>query len=434
MLNKSFSRLLCYRNIVSPRWIFTSCKLSVHDEIEVQKPVKKQEPKKYKLSINPEVRNYLVEKNFGKDILNLLPKKLIKKGFTQHSSLCLVDENAAERIVSLIYDDLRENTSFVVECSPGLGILTNKLLQYGIPKIHLFEKNENFYLSESPLMTLTQKYKEQIDLRKLDFFSVWVLLYRDLMYKEGSSEEYFRDAPTLEWKDKTANQIIACIPNKYFLSALLFNFIHQTRLFEYGRPAFYLAVPSFIWERITADNNDVKKIRFYTQQNVVLHLAFDTTYFGELPRKSFLPWPKEKPTKKKNPIDELNCPMVLVKLEVKKNVYDILDKEDWKGFWFFLKHCMRSKKSRVVMEVEKLISGCGERLVEKDYDICTTFKELPPQKLLELFQTFKSWPEYDENLFIPSLIHNDDAKKNEDDKFEGEEEKENENSIQWGSK
>ena len=42
--------------------------------------------------------------------------------------------------------------------------------------------------------------------------------------------------------------------------------------------------------------------------------------------------------------------------------------------------------------------------------ICTTFKELSPNELLELFKMFKSCPEYDENLFIPVTLVGDEEK------------------------
>ena len=49
-------------------------------------------------------------------------------------------------------------------------------------------------------------------------------------------------------------------------------------------------------------------------------------------------------------------------------------------------------------------------LVERGFDICTTFKELDPETLLKLFKTFRSWPEYDENLFMPSSLTGDENK------------------------
>ena len=52
--------------------------------------------------------------------------------------------------------------------------------------------------------------------------------------------------------------------------------------------------------------------------------------------------------------------------------------------------------------LRNIVPDCGPRLIEQDIDIITSFKSLSPEKLLSLFQEFRKWSEYDENLFIPT--------------------------------
>lgn len=49
------------------------------------------------------------------------------------------------------------------------------------------------------------------------------------------------------------------------------------------------------------------------------------------------------------------------------------------------------------------MQGSGVKLIRQDCGILTSFKELPPEKLLEIFKMYRSWPEYDEFIFNPSL-------------------------------
>lgn len=94
-------------------------------------------------------------------------------------------------------------------------------------------------------------------------------------------------------------------------------------------------------------NGEVKSKRHYLQYNVFLDLFFNIENFGELPRQSFIPWPVNKAK-----YDELNSMMQIVKIEPKKDAYHLLKKDDIKTFWFFIKHCMRSSRTKVITEIE----------------------------------------------------------------------------------
>lgn len=82
----------------------------------------------------------------------------------------------------------------------------------------------------------------------------------------------------------------------------------------------------------------------------MLHLFFDQKVFGELPRRAFLPWPSAKTNEKTTEL--LAEPMLVLKIEPKVGVLNIIKKQDLKPFWHFLKYCMKSQKIKVIMEFE----------------------------------------------------------------------------------
>lgn len=82
----------------------------------------------------------------------------------------------------------------------------------------------------------------------------------------------------------------------------------------------------------------------------MMNLFFDWKVLGELPRKAFLPWPSAK-TKEKI-ANLLNSPMLVAKLEPKTNLHNMIQKEELKVFWHFLKFGMKSQKNKIIMEFE----------------------------------------------------------------------------------
>lgn len=82
----------------------------------------------------------------------------------------------------------------------------------------------------------------------------------------------------------------------------------------------------------------------------MLHLFFDQKILGEIPREAFLPWPSIKTKEKTKKL--LSSPMLVLKVEPKVGVLQMITKNELKEFWYFLKFCMKSRKTKVFMEFE----------------------------------------------------------------------------------
>ncbi|XP_014205785.1 dimethyladenosine transferase 2, mitochondrial [Copidosoma floridanum] len=406
--------MLC-RSIWRTRHFHTSSfqKSSTAENVElpVEKTIKKPQKRPSRpATVYPELINHLKENNY----LNFIPTKFLGK--RKSLSLHLINRDTAKQFCSMIEQDLLQNTSHVIENNSGLGILTEELLKIGVPKINMFEKNRSFLTPNSPLQSLLKDHKSRLSLKELNFTDIWAMAIRDNFMNENLTGHYLTDVPHNDWKSKTNAQIILFASDRTSIVMLIYNLVHETSLFCHGRPVFYFAVSSETWDRLNVLNDSVKLKRFYTQFNVFLKLFFDSQILGEVPRTSFIPWPVSRVANK----DMLSMPMKVVKVEPKKNAFQSFERENLRAFWFFLKHCLRSSKIKVIQEIESFAPGCGAKFIEKNIDITTTFKELPPQKLLEIFQIYKSCPEYDENSFLPNPRISEDTKSTEDEKLEGE--------------
>ena len=88
---------------------------------------------------------------------------LIKSYLSKTSSLnlCLNNEKLASLVCTAIGDQLKDEKKFVFEASPGSGILTEQLLESGIPRLRVFEHNEKRLAS---LRKLQEKYGQRLEI------------------------------------------------------------------------------------------------------------------------------------------------------------------------------------------------------------------------------------------------------------------------------
>lgn len=189
----------------------------------------------------------LVKKNKIENYTSFIPRKILKKCIRKKRALYLINRDCAKKFCTMISEDLKKNMSYVIENNPGLGFLTQELLNIGAPNIHLYEKNHTFFMEHGPLFNLMNKYKERLTVKELTFTDIWSRAIRDNFHDENLSGCYIDDLPKRNWDDETYAQIILFVPDKMTLSMIIYNFFYETSLFTHGRPVFYLGVNSNIW-------------------------------------------------------------------------------------------------------------------------------------------------------------------------------------------
>lgn len=193
-----------------------------------------------------DVYNYL-QKNFPQHV-DEIPKLLVRRATGHSNNLYIINETSAKALASMISEELSNDSSHVIECNPGLGLLTKELLKTGVPCIHLYEAIKPFCEGGRPLSMLMKEHPDRLTLKELNFFKIWKLLLRDQFLETTHTEDYLVDVPYSQWNNSTYMQLINFCPNRKFISLLIHNFFNHTNLFERGRPCFYLAAPSPVWQ------------------------------------------------------------------------------------------------------------------------------------------------------------------------------------------
>ncbi|XP_043583055.1 dimethyladenosine transferase 2, mitochondrial isoform X2 [Bombus pyrosoma] len=260
----------------------------------------------------------------------------------------LINDNVSNEFTTLIKDDLLENMCYVIELNPGYGLLTRRLLEAGVSFIHLYENHNEFYHGLQSLKTI---FPNRVNITQANLLKM----------------------PKMLNLNRTFN--ISKISN-----------IHLCEL--------YNNVPKRKWEEKSCMLHDAWKNNF---------LSCITTISMEY-RQGFLPWQRTKKLKTRKLIfledDEL---LYVVKLEPKSNLLSLFGgRENLIYFWHFVRHCTYSPSLKIIPTLEKIIPGFGVRLIDKNYNIFTQFKELNINQIIDLYMEFKSCPGFGESSFLSS--------------------------------
>ncbi|XP_043793258.1 dimethyladenosine transferase 2, mitochondrial [Apis laboriosa] len=166
-----------------------------------------------------------------------------------------------------------------------------------------------------------------------------------------------------------------------------------------GRVIFYFALPPSIWHKLIYRNKG----------SLVTYIMFNTLFnykiFGTLDNKGFLSYQRKKKLKKNYKNKEIDDFFYVVKLEPKPDIFTLFgEKEHIINFWHFVRHNFYKPSSRIIPTLEKIIPGCGIRLIkEKNYNIFTEFCQLNVNEVFNLYMDFKSWPEFKQSSFLSSV-------------------------------
>lgn len=348
-------------------------------------------------------RNNEIPPLFYEYLTNVTPKfrdKLLQNYFTlniNNTDPYLISREVGNNFVSLIKADLLGGSSaHVIELNPGFGILTECLLQAGVPFINLYEKYDEFH---STLNSLSNAYPGRLNIKKANLLAMSKMLNINIKEKPDTNIcELLGDIPKRKWEDENCMQVIGATTKHLFIRHLIISIVFQSGFMMYGRPAFYLALSPSVWN--TFMYNGKKASTSCIMFNTLLNYKI----YGTIDRRGFIPWLRKKKTANNNNERKTDTEMLhVVKLEPKPDLLKLFGgKDSIIYFWHFVRHHFYKPSLRVIPALEKIIPNCGVRLIEQNYNIFTEFGHLNPSQALDLFIQFKSWPEFKESSFLLS--------------------------------
>lgn len=187
-----------------------------------------------------DVIKYLENTVVYKDIKDMLPKSLLRK-YKTPESMYLINRDTAKVIANTVKNDI--NNSPVIEVNPGLGLLTEQLLNCQKNHIYLYEASMHF---TQQLHGLQSQYSNRITLKQADFFKMWKLAFQDKMDNGNRVQELLGNLLTQD--NERVVKIIGSMPGLSFIKHLIYNIVFHNTTNQLGRPDLFITMPVHHYE------------------------------------------------------------------------------------------------------------------------------------------------------------------------------------------
>ncbi|XP_008467989.1 dimethyladenosine transferase 2, mitochondrial [Diaphorina citri] len=300
----------------------------------------KTSKRKTRDSVCKDLVKYLTSHNPSLDIKSVPETYLTKRKSIK--TLYLANSQTAAMVAKLLKPHIHQCKAEVIECRPGLGLLTDHLLNMKITKLNLHEPDPFFYQN---LLKLGSKDKVKIFNNDM----VQIPKYNATKRKPDLTFDYIEKK---NWEDECIFQLIATLTNQDFLRYLLRNFTNQDGLLSYGRPLMYLFITPSTYQKLIAGPHQPWNL--YKPLAVLFQIIFNIELLSKVDRNAFIPWPTIPVTAKKTELKEEE-PMYLIKVEGKRDVYQKLGKHNAhrvNTLQKFVTHVIGRKKQRVIPTIE----------------------------------------------------------------------------------
>ncbi|XP_041969892.1 dimethyladenosine transferase 2, mitochondrial [Aricia agestis] len=372
--------------------------------LRYQHKLKKPIDEKPSSPISQEVKNYLESSEDYKEILDKIPKHLLKK-YKAPETMYLINKKTAAQIVSNINNKIEKNSP-IVEVNPGFGYLTKELLSAHNNNLFLYEVSNHF---TKGLEEIQASHPERVSFKLDDFFGMWKLAFQDKMDDGNRISDLLGDLATDD-KDRKLS-IVGAMPSLSFVKHLINTIVFHNTTSQLGKPDLFIVMPGQHYEFLTDATIQLSK---HKSVPALFQLLFDFTVLDKVPKVHFLPWTHSTATKKSNVIDE-NC-MYLVNIKLKDTLP--CPPHHLPLLWYFFKPHTFSNSTRVIPKLEQWIPGCGVRLITGQeppadltpapaplphMNIFTQFSDLTLHHKLTVFRRFVSWPEFEQCGFRSAM-------------------------------
>lgn len=308
----------------------------------------------------------------------------------KYNNIYLINDKAAKQFVELIKDDLLKNMNYVVQFNPGFGLLTKELLQASVSFIHLYESDAQY---SDHLNNLSEQFPNQFSIKILNKFSITKLLEHVTV---NNDDALLSNRQKKKWEEESCLQIIGATIEATFIRSIIASTIFQTSIMMYGRPIFYFAIPMSLYRNLMCPTKS-------TALYIIFNTLFNLQIFGTLDRQAFIPQHKSKNARGTKLLTNNDCLLAVVKIEPKSDLFiRFKSRKNLIYFWHFVRHNFYKPSSKVIPVLEKIIPGCGVKLIAQNYNIFTEFADLTTTQVCDLFFQLQSWPGFEESTFVLS--------------------------------
>uniref|UniRef100_A0A8D8LUX8 rRNA adenine N(6)-methyltransferase n=3 Tax=Cacopsylla melanoneura TaxID=428564 RepID=A0A8D8LUX8_9HEMI len=307
---------------------------------------------KNKKQKDPDIVQYLKEHNEDLDVKSVPDKYLIKS--KNAKILYLANPQTAESLANILKPHLEKSDAKVIECHPGLGLLTNHLSQMNVTDVNLHEPDPLFFKN---LLNLSSSSNVKV-------FNNDILQVPKCITATKKLDSMLEYIEKKEWEHDCIYQLIASLNNQDFLRYILRNFSHQNGILALGRPIMYLLITPATYQKLIAGPHEPWNL--YKPLAVLFQIIFHIELLSKVDRRSFVPWPTPyKKTESKGNLSEDS--LYLIRIEGKKHLYQKLGKENIERvntLQKFVTHVIGRKKQRIIPTIEQWVPGFGPHLIK----------------------------------------------------------------------
>ncbi|XP_015929408.1 dimethyladenosine transferase 2, mitochondrial [Parasteatoda tepidariorum] len=322
----------------------------------------------------------------------LIDKKSVSRA-KRNDYLYIKNTKDAECVASYLCRDWMKG--YILEANPGPGALTKAILNNGVAYLRVFEKQEEFLPA---LKELSLKYSN-LDIVSDDMMFLPSLEARLSTNESSSLDSFFSDIPECAWEGGISFRFFSIIYGKRcikFLRYLLAVLPNKGSLFSLGRCEFFLIIPENEYLYMLAE----PKLNFarYRWVTVLYRVFFDIQFLEKFSPEIL----HSAVSHRKKAMKERN--FYLMKLTPRPDLFSfIVNGNRLPDFYFFVRHHLIKRTGLVIPTLEGWIPSCGPRLIKEGMHFFTKFGDLSPKQILELFNQFSSWPEYEDSSFCTAL-------------------------------
>ncbi|RWS23250.1 dimethyladenosine transferase 2-like isoform X3, partial [Leptotrombidium deliense] len=328
-----------------------------------------------------------------------LGRKLQKKPWAHSASrVHIADEQVAEMLAKTITKDIR-NDSIIFEANPGPGILTKALLENGAQRLRIFVPKESDYVLDLKKIETEYSNLEICYANILDIHRIWT---RDAIQGTSVLPTLFENIEVKNWEEEPVIKLIAPLSpltGYGFLRNLFKQVAHSTGIFTCGRMEVFPFINDYEYLQMTS-NPKCKDYWIYKKCTVLYHSFFEIQHLHTFSWQIFAP---EVITTHKT--IRRGDPKVchLVKLTPRKDLHSKYDPSILPAFIFFVTQATMKQSNYVIAFFEKLMPGCGPKLIKLGIPLFAKFGELEPDSYLQLFAEISEWDEFKESGFFATM-------------------------------
>lgn len=336
-------------------------------------------------------------------------------------ALHLIDDEGIELVRRVLTADQQpsEPATVIVECSPGPGFLTQRLLaSVGVKRLHLLEHHDSDYLPM--LHEMVQQHQHKLSLSVNSHFVVDFVRHLRVSISELVSSSCEQSDSEQVWREEA-------LPVKVFLplppftdraavSSLVHDLCRRDGLFPL-RCQFFLLLSFEPVCQMTA----CKAINsaYFGFLSIMMQSLFDVQVLGKMPLQATVPQVVRSRVNRPDSYFVDAKSLFLVRVTPKASLASLIPMPFWSDYRFFVRQAMFRKTGHVIPFFERYFPSSGARLIKIGVPLYSRFLDMEPTDFVRIFNECSAWPEYNTSTFrIASASFADETETDGEDEDE----------------